>query len=88
MVFLHCPKKILEPVLQQVAQHFEMEAAYVHSSDGPLSTYGADWMLFTTNEEFLNTEMIADAAWREAQNEKRIRLWTDDYSNLFQVLAF
>ncbi len=45
-------------------------------------------MLLTTNEEFLNTEMIADAAWREAQNEKRIRLWTDDYSNLFQVLAF
>lgn len=78
----------LEPVLQQVAQHFEMAAVYVYSPAGPLSTYRADWMLITTNEEFLNTEMIVDAAWREPQNEKRIRLWTDDYSNLFQVLAF
>jgi len=78
----------LEPVLQQVARHFEMEAAYVYSPIGPLSTYSAHWMLLTTNEEFLNTEMIVDAAWREAQNEKQVRLWTDDYSNLFQVLAF
>ena len=78
----------LEPVLQQVAQHFEMEAAYVFSPNGRLSTYRADWMLLSTNDEFLNTDMIAKAAWREAQSDKRIRLWTDDYSNLFQVLAF
>jgi SAM-dependent methyltransferase len=78
----------LEPVLRQVAQRFEMEAAHVYSDNGPLSTYRADWMLLSTNEEFLNTDMIAEAARREPLSDKRIRMWTDDYSNLFQVLAF
>jgi len=78
----------LEPVLQQAAQHFGMEAAYVYNSEGTVSTYSADWMLLTTNEEFLNTDLIADAAYREPQSDKRIRMWTDDYSHLFQVLKF
>ena len=78
----------LEPVLQKVAQHFEMEAAYVSSDNGPMSTYSADWMLLSTNDEFLSTDQVAEATWRQARSHKRVRMWTDDYSNLFQVLAF
>ena len=78
----------LEAVLQQAARHFEMASAYVYSPADRLSPYRADWMLLTTNEEFLNTDLIAEAAWREARTDKRIRVWTDDYSNLFQVLKF
>ena len=78
----------LEPVLREVARHFEMEAAYVYSDHGPMSTYQADWMLLSTNDEFLSTDMVTEAARREAQSDKRIRMWTDDHSNLFQVLAF
>ena len=78
----------LEPVLRQAARHFEMEAAYVHSPAGQLSPYSADWMLLTTNEEFLNTDLVAEAAWREARTDKRIGTWTDNYSNLFQLLKF
>ena len=78
----------LEPVLQQVAQYFEMKAAHVFTDDGPMSTYHADWMLLSTNEEFLNADMVAEVARPRAQSDKRIRLWTDDYSNLFQILWF
>ena len=45
-------------------------------------------MLLTTNEEFLNADLVAEAASREAQSDRRIGVWTDDYSNLFQVLKF
>ena len=78
----------LEPVLQQAARHFDMEAAYISSPSGELSIYDAEWMLLTTNEEFLSTDLIDEAAWREPQSNKQIRTWTDDYSNLFQVLMF
>ena len=78
----------LEPVLRQAARHFEMESAYVHTPPGRLSPYSADWMLLTTNEEFLNTDLVAEAARREARTDERTRIWTDDYSNLFQVLKF
>ena len=78
----------LEPVLQRIAQHFEMEAANITSPVGRLSAYPARWMLLTTNEEFLRKELITEAALRQAVSDKRIRIWTDDYSNLFQVLKF
>ena len=78
----------LEPVLQQVARHFDVEAASIYSPVGPAAMYSADWMLLTTNEEFLNTDLVTEAAWRKPRSDKRIRMWTDDYSNLFQVLKF
>jgi spermidine synthase len=45
----------LEPVLQQVARHFDVETAYIYSPVGPAAMYSADSILLTTNEEFLNT---------------------------------
>jgi len=78
----------LEPVLRQIAQYFDMEAANIYSPAGRLSAYPADWMLLTTNKEFLDEGLITEAALREAVSDKHIRTWTDDYSNLFQVLKF
>ena len=65
-----------------------MEAANVASPGGRLSAYPADWMPLTKNEEFLNKGLITEAALREAVSDKQIRTWTDDYSNLFQILKF
>ena len=78
----------LEPVLLQAAQHFDMESAYIYNPVGQLSMYSADWMLLTTNEEFLNLDLITEAAVRGPQSDRQIGMWTDDYSNLFQVLKF
>ena len=78
----------LEPVLQQIAQYFDMEAANIYSPRGRLSAYPADWMLLTNNEGFLGKGLITEAIWRGPRSDKQIRTWTDDYSNLFQVLKF
>jgi spermidine synthase len=78
----------LKPVLKQAAQNLGMEAVYIYSPEDTGVTYGADWMLLTTNEEFLNTDLVPEVAYREAQSDKRIIMWTDDYSNLFRVLKF
>ena len=53
-----------------------------------MSTYSADWMLLSANDEFLSTDEVAEATWRPARGNERVQMWTDDYSNLFQVLAF
>ena len=45
-------------------------------------------MLLTTNRAFLKKSLIAEAAIPEPVSDKQIRTWTDDYSDLFQVLKF
>jgi hypothetical protein len=43
-------------------------------------------MLVTRNEAFLNQPAIADQTSPRPVDTNHVRLWTDDYSNLFQVL--
>lgn len=74
--------------MQQIARYFDTEAANIYSPGGRLSAYPAEWMLLTTNRAFLKKGLIAEAAIREPMSDKQIRTWTDDYSNLFQVLKF
>ena len=45
-------------------------------------------MLLTTNRAFLKKSLIAEAVIPEPVSDKQIRTWTDDYSELFQVLMF
>jgi len=45
-------------------------------------------MLLTTNRAFLKKSLIAEAAILEPVSDKQIRTWTDNYSELFQVLMF
>jgi len=78
----------LKPVLQLIGWYFDMEAANIYSPGGRPSAYPADWMLLTTNRAFLKKSLIAEAAIPEPVSDKQIRTWTDDYSDLFQVLKF
>ncbi len=55
-------------------------------SEEEIGTHGNDWVLVTSNQNFLNDREIREfiAPWPSAQ-PKEI-LWTDDYSNLFSVI--
>ena len=63
-----------------------MEAANIYSPGGRPSAYPADWMLLTTNRAFPKKSLTAETAIPEPVSDKQIRTWTDDYSELFQVL--
>lgn len=82
----------LEPVVLAQADHFGWRAIVVESkSDKSRKVDSATWVLLTRNAEFLASDPIRQAIER-AENDgaepvtARRVLWTDDYSNLFQVL--
>jgi hypothetical protein len=73
------------PVLWTLKTHFGLDGIVVESiKDGDLSM-SARWVLLTANEEFLENPAIVAAKY-DFYNIPRVRLWTDDYSSLYQVL--
>ena len=44
-----------------------------------------DWILVTENEDFLAKNPSTSATYDD--DDLTVRMWTDDYSNLFQILS-
>ncbi len=78
----------LRPVVLNLAEHFKMETATIESDDGDDDwwVYSSTWVLVTNNHEFLQQSEIDLAKSDDKAKRKPIRLWTDDYSALFQVV--
>jgi hypothetical protein len=74
----------LQPVLEQVAKHFGLTSGRIHQAAGPL-VKPSDWILLARNNSVLGRAEIASKL-EPLQSRRSIRLWTDDYSNLFQIL--
>jgi len=47
--------------------------------------FGSDWALVTSDEKFFEIPQIGDAT-DNLSSKPDIKVWTDDYSNLFQIL--
>jgi hypothetical protein len=45
----------------------------------------ADWVLVTRNQEFLNKPETFPGS-QTIEVPARLRLWTDDYNNLYEIL--
>lgn len=88
----------LEPVVVNVARHFNYRLALIHfeETDGggddgkdwgtPWWMYASSWVLLTRNEEILSSAAIRAAASEVKTNAVRIPLWTDDFASVFQLL--
>lgn len=78
----------LEPVVLRLAEHFKYQTAlidFTEDSEMPW-LYSCTWILVTNNQKLLQNSRIADAMSPPKTNHPPVRLWTDDYSALFQVL--
>jgi spermidine synthase len=75
----------LEPVVELAARALHKATLVVDSRADALGAYGARWVLLaSTADAFASAVRVqARPARRLAQN---LRLWTDDYSNVFQIL--
>ncbi len=75
----------LAPVVQQLATSMGYQTVLVRSHSGDDLVLAADWVLVTNNPGILNNEAVK---LRSAPISRipGLRLWTDDYSNLFQIL--
>jgi hypothetical protein len=76
----------LAPVLANVARQFELGSVQVVTQTDPdRAATSSHWVLLSRNERFLRDEVVRSAA-GEVGRFAQIPLWTDQYSNLLQLL--
>jgi spermidine synthase len=76
----------LSPVVFGMSQHFNVGIRTVNNdNDDGIGDAASEWVLLTHNREFLEAPALKDAG-TEVNPEKKVPLWTDQYSNLFQIL--
>jgi hypothetical protein len=77
----------LEPVCKRGAEFFHKVAMTV-SDDGDEAPYlsASTWVLVTSGNEIFNDDAFKDANITPSMAKADFRAWTDDYSNVFQIL--
>jgi len=94
IIVVHTSNRYLDllPVVDAMAEHFGLQVAVIHyyetEEDKKVEIYSCTWVLVTRNEQFLQSKAVQAAKGEEEEEEepRRVSLWTDDYSNLFQIL--
>ncbi len=76
-----------KPVFWQLAQFYDLEMAVLYGQpvDNP-SAFPSIWVLLTRNPQLFEAPALADKLDRMDGYQTAIKLWTDDYSNLFQII--
>jgi hypothetical protein len=74
----------LQPVIREVAKHFGLTFGSIHQSGGPL-VKPSDWIVLARNNSVLGQAAFTSRL-KPLDSQRTVRLWTDDYSNLFQIL--
>jgi SAM-dependent methyltransferase len=76
----------LVPVVQQAARHLSLEVRQVENDDDDdAGVYRSDWMLLSASPAAFEGKLLKEAAER-IDSVPRVRLWTDDYSDLYRIL--
>lgn len=76
----------LRPVVFGAAKHFGLKTVWVHSVGDGRAAKDADWMLLSLDNKILGSDVTANVLGEQIPHFRVIRPWTDDYSNLFQIL--
>src|SRR5437899_2683658 len=75
----------LQPVLQGEVAAIHKSARVVDTDeDETQDVFGATWVLIKNPATVFTQEELAGSA--PLESKKSVRLWTDDYSNLFKIL--
>ncbi|HNM37760.1 MAG TPA: fused MFS/spermidine synthase, partial [Anaerolineales bacterium] len=76
----------LQPVFWQLAQEYGLKMVRITNEAGAEEEFPSEWLLLTSNEDILNIPQIQEHALGYEGYTTSIQIWTDDYSNLFQIL--
>jgi spermidine synthase len=87
VIALHISNSYLDlrPVAIRLAQQFGLHYAWIHTKSDGRMYLESDWMLLARDDGFLRETAIKDSV-TPLPKLKSVRLWTDDYSNLFVTL--
>jgi hypothetical protein len=77
----------LKPVVFDLAKYYHLNMALVESQGNGTTHNFARWALLTRNPSFLNIPTISSASTPLDNYSTNVPIWTDNYSNLFQILA-
>jgi hypothetical protein len=76
----------LAPVVKLLAEEADYATRLISSDeDVTMMVSPADWVLVTRNQEFLNKQETFNGS-ENIIASPNLRLWTDDYNNLFEIL--
>ena len=86
----------LEPVVMNIATHFDFGHAIIYddrdaggdADEEATGAYTSDWIVLSRNKAFLDLDELSGVARAPNPTSLKIRLWTDEESNLFRILSF
>jgi hypothetical protein len=76
----------LQPVFWQLAKQYGLSMVRVNYAGDPNGGYASHWILLARNPALLDVPAIQEKAVDLSGYSTTLKLWTDDYSNLFQIL--
>ncbi len=76
----------LLPVFWQQAQYYKLNITLIETEGDDKGASPSNWVLLARDPALLNIPAIANHATSLKNYSTRIPLWTDDFSNLFQIL--
>jgi hypothetical protein len=85
---LHISNRYLDlrPVVWGLADHFDLATALINTRGDGERRQPSVWMLAAREGDVLARPAIAERTTPRPDPSPVVRLWTDDYSNLFQIL--
>ncbi len=87
VVAFHVTNRFLKlaPVVEQIAKTHGLQTLLVSDDDTGGDASRTDWVLVTRNKKLLDDKKIKDST-SEITPIAGLRLWTDDFNNLVQIL--
>jgi hypothetical protein len=76
----------LVPVVWTLADHFNLDRIVIDDPGKGVETFPSTWVLLSRDPSELDTPDLVARARPMTGYISPVRLWTDDYSNLFQIL--
>jgi hypothetical protein len=76
----------LQPVFWQLARHYNLRIARINYEGDAKGGFASHWILLSRDPALLEIMAIQEHSVDLTGYSTNIKLWTDDYSNLFQIL--
>lgn len=85
---IHVSNKYLDlvPVVERIAADLHKSAIAVYDSGSGSYPSESDWVLVATNPQIFDDPMFEVDSVEPAEVDTKIALWTDDFSNVMQIL--
>ena len=76
----------LVQTIYKLADSFNLNPVLIENRGDGIRSYDSVWVLLTYNQEFLNQTKIAERSAPHPFISPNLAVWTDDFSNLIQIL--